>query len=446
MTAPAAHREAEQELDRAIGPWALGANAVNLTVGAGIFALPALVAALLGPAAILAYVACGALMLLVLACFAEVGTRVTRSGGAVAYIEEAFGPLAGFVAWVVFVLAYAAASDAAVAHVFMDAVAIWVPALRDGPGRNIALVLLFAGLVAVNVRGVRHGTRLSVVTTVGKLVPMLLLVAVGAFAIQGANLQWTAWPTGAKLGEAALLLFFAFGGAETALTPSGEIRDPARTVPRGILGGILGVVLLYASLQLVAQGVLGGSLASGGNTPLADLAERLAGMPGRNLILACTAVSTFGLLAADLICTPRSFLVAAESGMLPRAAGRVHPRYRTPHVAIAAFGAMILVFAVSGGFRALAIFSSLALLLTYLAVALAVLRLRRTRPAEAGTFRLPGGPVVPLLASAAVLWVASHSTWKEFAAMGAVIALSVLYYFLRRNAASGSASLKRRLG
>jgi len=419
-------------LVRAIGPWALGLTAVNLTVGAGIFALPALVAALLGPSAILAYLLCGGLMLLVLACFAEVGTRITRSGGAVAYIEEAFGPLAGFVAWVVFVLAYAVASDAAVAHVFMDAVAIWVPALRGGLARNVGFVVLFAGLVAFNIRGVRQGARLSVVTTVGKLLPILFLVAVGAFAAQGANLQWSGLPPTSRLGEAALLLFFAFAGAETALSPSGEIRDPGRTVPRGILGAILGVILLYTALQLVAQGVLGSELATGGNTPLANLGEHLAGLPGRNLILACTAVSTFGLLAADLICTPRTFLVAVESGMLPSVVGSVHPRYRTPHVAIALYGLLIVVLALSGGFRALAIFSSLALLLAYLGVALATLRLRVKAPGAGGGFQLPGGPVIPLLAAGAVVWVMSHSTWKEFAAMGAVVVGSVAYYAVVR--------------
>ena len=88
---PDSRHAAEQSLVRAIGPWTLGANAVNLTIGAGIFALPAVVAAILGPAALLAYLVCGALVLLVLTCFAEVGSQVTRSGGAVAYIEEAFG-------------------------------------------------------------------------------------------------------------------------------------------------------------------------------------------------------------------------------------------------------------------------------------------------------------------------------------------------------------------
>ncbi len=137
--------EPEQALVRAIGPWTLGANAVNLTVGAGIFALPAVVAAILGPAAVLAYLVCGALVLLVLACFAEVGSQVTRSGGAVAYIDEAFGPMAGFVAWVVFALAYCAASDAAIAHVLMDALATAVPALSGGAARAFAWCSSSAG-------------------------------------------------------------------------------------------------------------------------------------------------------------------------------------------------------------------------------------------------------------------------------------------------------------
>ena len=128
----------EPTLVRAIGPWALGANAVNLTVGAGIFALPAAVAAILGPSAILAYLLCGALIVLVLACFAEVGSQVTRSGGAVAYLDEAFGPFAGFLATMVFTVGFCAGSSAAIAHVMLDAIAVVVPALSSGPVRAAA--------------------------------------------------------------------------------------------------------------------------------------------------------------------------------------------------------------------------------------------------------------------------------------------------------------------
>jgi APA family basic amino acid/polyamine antiporter len=430
----------EQSLVRAIGPWTLGANAVNLTVGAGIFALPAVVAAILGPAALLAYLVCGVLVLLVLACFAEVGSHVTRSGGAVAYIEEAFGPMAGFLAWVVFGLAYCAASDAAIAHVLMDALATAVPALSGGVPRALGFVLLFGGLASVNIRGVRQGARVAVAATVAKLVPLLLLVAVGMFAVQLPNLAWTGWPSVEQLGAGTLVLFFAFGGVESALTPSGEIRDPARTVPRAVLGATGAIVLFYLAIQFVAQGVLGAELSQGSTTPLADLAERLSGSVGRSVVVACTAVSVFGVLAADMIGSPRAFLAASESGMLPRALSRVHPRFQTPWIAIAVFAGVTLLLALSGGFKALAILASMALLLTYLAVCLAALKIRYDRPRAPGSFRAPGGPTVALLASAVVLWVLAHSTRKEVLAMAALVAVSVLYYFLRRNAASRSVS------
>ena len=425
-------RDAEQSLVRAIGPWTLGANAVNLTIGAGIFALPAVVAVILGPAALLAYLVCGALVLLVLTCFAEVGSQVTRSGGAVVYVEEAFGPMAGFVTWVVFSLAYCAGSDAAIAHVMMDALATPFPALSGGMARTLAFIVLFSGLAAVNVRGVRQGARVAVTATVAKLLPLLLLVAVGVFAVQRHNLAWPGWPSIQQLGAGTLLLFFAFGGVESALTPSGEIRDPARTVPRAILGATGAIVLLYVALQFVAQGVLGSELAQGSPTPLADVAQRIAGGAGRSLVVACTAVAGFGVLAGDIIASPRAFLSVAEDGMLPRSVGQVHPRFHTPWIAIISYAAFALLLTLSGGFKALAVLSSMALLLTYLAVCLAALQFRYGRPWVPGSFRAPGGPTVALLASAVVLWVLAHSTQRETLGMAVLIAVSISYYLIRR--------------
>ena len=179
-------------------------------------------------------------------------------------------------------------------------------------------MLLFGGLAFVNVRGVRQGARLAVTATVAKLLPLLLLVAIGVFAVQASNLAWPGWPSLEQLGAGTLLLFFAFGGVESALTPSGEIRDPARSVPRAVLGATGAIVLLYVALQFVAQGVLGSELAQGSTTPLADVAQRLAGGAGRSVVVACTAVACFGLLAGDMIGSPRAFLAVAEGGMLPR--------------------------------------------------------------------------------------------------------------------------------
>ena len=432
---PAQVPTADARLERVIGPWALGVNAVNLTVGAGIFALPAVVASMLGPAALLAYGVCGVLVLLVLGCFAEVGGRVTGSGGAVVYVEEAFGPLAGFLTWVVFALPFSVASDAAIVHVLMDALAGFVPALSGGAPRLAGMALLLGALALVNVRGVRDGTRLSVAVTVAKLLPLLLLIALGAVAMQWRALAWTGWPPVRGLGATSLVLFFAFMGAESALTPSGEIRDPARTVPRGMLGAALALVLLYSALQATAQGVLGDQLARQTDAPLAATAERLAGTLGRQVVLACTVIAGFGALAADVLGAPRGFLAMAERGLLPSALARVHPRRRTPWVAILAFAGLILAAAATGSFRALAVLSSISLLLVYLGVCLAALRLRRTHPPAAGAFRLPGGPLVPVLAVATVCWLLAQSTRTEALGMAAVLAVATLYYVMRRRAA-----------
>jgi amino acid transporter len=423
---------AGDRLDRSIGPWALGANAVNLTVAAGIFALPAVVAASLGPAAVLAYLICALLIVLVLGCFAEVGSHVTTSGGAIAYVEDAFGPFSGFLAWAVASVGFSVASDAAIANVMVDSLASMIPVLRGGVARIVILVATFGLLAAVNIRGVRQGTRLSVATTVAKLIPLVLIVVLGVFAIEWRNLTWAGWPSGSRLGAAALVLFFAFTGAEGALMPSGEIRDPARTVPRGMLGAAVAIALLYIALQLTAQGILGSDLLSHSDAPLLTVADRLAGAAGRAVVLSCIVVAIFGALAADMVGAPRGFLAVAESGMLPHSLATLHPEFRTPWVSILVFAGLALLVSISGAFRSLAVLSSMSLLLVYLGVCLAALKLRYTRPRAPGAFRMPGGPLPALLASATVIWLLAHSTLHEAVAMASFVALAVLYYVIRR--------------
>ena len=441
--APAAGHPADEQLDRVIGPWALGANAVNLTVGAGIFALPAVVAAILGPAAIVAYLVCGLLIALVIGCFAEIGGRVTRSGGAVAYVDAAFGRFPGFLAWALFTVGFCIGADAAIANVLVDALAVGLPALATGWARLGVLVLLFGGLAAVNVASVRAGTRIAVGTTVIKLLPLVLLIVFGAHLVDLRALTWNGFPTADQLGAASLVLFFAFAGLESALTPSGEIRDPARTVPRGMGGAVVVLVVLYVALQLTTQGLLGPELASNADAPLAAAAERVAGGPGRALLVACTALAVFGTLAGDVLASPRALLAAAGSGALPTALGRVHPRFRTPAVAIICYSVLALVLAASGAFRQLAVLASMSLLIVYLAVALATLRFRRTEPFAPGAFRLPGGPVVPLLASATVLWLLAHSTRTESAAVALLLALASVWYVVARRIGAARARRMR---
>jgi len=313
-----------------------------------------------------------------------------------------------------------------------------VPAVGQGGGRAAALVVVYGALAAVNIRGVRAGARLAVAATAGKLLPLLLIIGAGALAVSVPNLRWSAWPPVGQVGEASLVLFFAFAGAECAVTPGGEIRDPSRTVPRGLLGGTAFLIVLYCAVQLVSQGVLGPSLDQHGGAPLAAVAERLFGTAGRGLVLACTVLATLGVLAGDLLATPRSFIPVAEDGMLPASLASVHPRYHTPHVAILTYAAVSCALAVSGTFKPLAILASVSLLLIYLAVCLAALKLRASSAAPAGAFRAPFGPLVPVLGAATVAWLLAHTTGAEAVSLAGTVGVAAVYYLVRRSAIAAS--------
>ena len=424
--------DTSEGLVRAISARGLVASIVNATVGAGIFVLPAAVALRLGAAAPLAFLLCAGAMALVVACFAIAGSRVARSGGPYAYVERGLGPLAGFLAGVLLWLSDLLAGSG-IAAALASSVAVLVPAVGRGPGR-IAFVVGLVGLLALaNVRGVRTGVRVVEAATAVKLLPLLALVAVGVLAVRPGHLAWPGMPSAGPLGEAVLLLVFAFVGVELALTPSGEVEDPARTVPRAAFIALGLTALLYGALQLVAQGVLGPDLARAPEAPLAEVAARLLGEPGRAFLVAGASVSMFGYLTGSLLGSPRTLFALGRDGFLPSAFGRVHSRFRTPWVAIVAHAAAVAVGASSGSFERLVVMSNVAVLTVYLLCAAAAWRLVREDVREAAApLRLPGETVIPLLAAGVVLGILVQATAPELAVTGAVAGLAAAVYQLRR--------------
>lgn len=422
----------EEGLLRAIGTGALGINVINMIVGGGIFVLPGLVAAVLGPAAIIAYLICSVVVALVFLCFAEVGSRVTRSGGTYAYVEEAFGPFIGFIASILFWFGFSALADAAITVVMVDALAVIFPILNQFFPRAVFIVGLLAFLTVVNIRGVKQGVRLYVFNTIIKLVPLVLLLVIGLFAIDLQNLVIPEWPSLANIGAASILLFYAFNGAESALNASGEIINPARTVPRGLLLGLTGILVLYVGLQTVSQGVLGPDLAENTVAPLVAVATGVFGDWGGKMLIAAVVLSIYGNLSGDLLGGPRIIFASALDDNLPRSLAKVHPKYRTPHVAIIFFATVIAVFALSGTFTYLAVVATGSLLLVDLAVILAVPLLRRRdgMPKE-GQFRLPFGPVIPTLAFAVVGWLLLQMPLNEAATVGALVGACIVIYATR---------------
>jgi APA family basic amino acid/polyamine antiporter len=415
-------------LRRVIGVQGIAAASFNCIVGAGIFGLPAVVAAALGPAAILAYGVCLVLVALMGLCFAESGSRVSDSGGFYAYAAAAFGPVTAGTVGMLTVIANQIASSAALARFLIEALAILWPAIDTPIASTVFLAIVYGALALVNIHGVRDGVALARLLALVKIVPLVLLVAVGAFAVRPVNLVWHEVPTLGAVAATSMLLVFAFMGMEGGLSVGGETRDPARTVPRGILLALTLVGALYIGLQLVAQGVLGAALA-GEKAPLIATATQVFGHWGTKLMLVTTVLSATGYLVSDMLTGPRVPFALAERGQLPRALAYVHPRHKTPSVAILAYAGLAFALAASGTFRQLVILATSGSLTIYFICCLGVLRLRAKGVAMDGPpFRAPGGPLVPLAAAGLIIALMWTLTWAELAATLSLATLSALGY------------------
>ena len=414
-------------LVRQIGVGGLALTVVNMIVGVGIFGLPGLLAAELGPAAILAYLACGALAALIALCLAEAVSRVPEAGGVMAASGAAFGPVGASVVGNLLWFASGALASAAIAALLLNTLSVFVPSLSGGPTRVAFLALLYLTLAWTNVVGVQQSLRATIVVSILKFTPLVLLILVGLPQVEVANLRFETLPSTGELSAGVIILFFAFQGGEGALCTSGETRRPERTIPLGLGLGLLLVGLLYLGLQTVGQGVLGDGLAQAGDAPLVAIGQALFGSAGAQLILFATVMSVLGVLMVDTLSMPRALYGLGERGLLPRALSRVHPTWRTPHVAIIAYATVGFLLAASGTFRQLVLFSAGGTLAMHLVTAAAVLKLRRDPAMVARPgFRIPGGVLVPVLTLVVIAGLLWTLTIPELGALALLCVLAAL--------------------
>jgi len=431
----------DKGLVRAVGPWGLAANIVNIVVGASIFAVPANLAASIGVLAPLAFLGCAGAIGAIAICFAEGGSRVPTSGGAYGYIEAAFGPFVGFVAGTLLWFSSALASGGIAAALADTAVSI-LPARIATSAHALIIVAVIGGLTLVQLGGVARGTRIVNATTVLKLIPLAVFLVAGAGAMHAANFTQTVPVSPEGLGHALILALFAFTGMGTSVCASGEVAQPARTIPVALGIAMLGVTLLYVAVQVVCQGVLGATLAQT-ETPLADAMARLNPVL-RMLLLAGAGLSMFSWIAGDLLGTPRVLFAFGRDGLLPRALGRVRASTHAPHVAIVSYAALSTLLALTGTFAELAVLSTLAIALVYIAACTAAWRLARARVALAGTplgFRYLGAAM--LIGVASMLALIALASPAEILGLIAATVLTAAFYwgFARRNARSLSDSV-----
>jgi len=421
-------RKTDAQLDRAIGMPGLAANIINTTIGASIFALPATMSKQLGAAAPVAFLVCAVAMTFFVTSFALAGSRVSLTGGLYAYAEVAFGRYVGFITGLFFYTT-AVLSVAAVVNFFAGTVTALVPWLNGSAGRVVIMLLVYTVLAVINIRGVRHGASAVGVVTVAKLVPLLILVAVGIFYINPAFLAWPGWPGTKVVGDSVLLLLFAFFGIEVALIPSGEVKDPARTVPRAIYLALTVTTTLYILIQSVAQGSLGPRLGEYTAAPLAEAAATFLGNAGRLLLLAGATISGFGFIASDILSSPRILFALSRDGILPRILTHVHPRFHTPDVAIGIYTFLAFLLSLTSTFESLAIMANVAALFLYAICCAAAWELmRRDVRTESKPLFFPGARLVPIISIVLIVWILTHATVREFKQAAAVFTFGTAIY------------------
>ncbi len=415
-------------LKRELGVFDVAVNVINISIASGIFLLPAIIAGILGNASILAYVLCGLMFLLVALCYAEAGSRVTTSGGAYAYIEAAFGPYFGFLANGFLWFGTGILVSAALVNGIAEMLSVPFPIFTLPLYRGLLFVFLFCFLAYVNIIGLKQGMMVIKASTLIKVIPLVLVVVVGLLNLKISNLEWEGFPTMDKVGVASLILFFAFTGGEMALNISGEMKNPNRTAPLGLMIGVVSIVVFYSLIQIVAQSTLGTELINQ-KAPLAAVAGALLGNWASTMLIVCAVVAIFGSLNSLVLVFSRVVYAGARDGLLPRFLSKVHPKFATPHVALVSFSILSLIAAISGGFKQLIILATLSVLLLHVGVALSVIKFRLKPGAESpGSFNLPGGISIPIVALGALLWFIFQSKSNEAIAIAIfVVVLSILY-------------------
>ncbi len=425
-------KQPEEELIRTVGVLGLSANIMNIIIGAGIFALPAIIAANMGSSSIIAYVICGILLALIMLCFAEAGSKVTNTGGAYTYIETAFGDYAGFLGGI-FYMGSSLLSDAAVSNALVNVLASSYPIFENEGVRLGFLFVIFFGLAFINVIGIKQGIGLVKFFVIAKLIPLLLLILFGWIAVSADNLSIEAMPSIELVGKTSLILFFAFVGGENGLIVGGEVKNPKRTIPRGIFIGITSVVVIYILIQMVSQGVLGNELPIYTASPLAETAKVVFGPIGFVVLIVGAAISMFGFLSGEILNAPRIPYALARDKVIPLAfLAKIHTKFKTPYLAIITYATIAFIIAATASFEQLVVIATSSILLIYLGVVLSVIKLRYTQKSKPDEFKIPGGLTVPIISIFIIFYFLSSLTSKEMLGTVIFIGILTLLFFINK--------------
>lgn len=421
--------KAEAGLVRGIRRWDLVAMAINGIIGAGIFGLPAKVFSLIGSYSLIAFLVCAVVVVMFILCFAEVGSRFEETGGPYLYAREAFGKTiafeVGWLMWLARLTAFAANCNLLVAYL-----GYFLPAATDPFWRAVIIVAVVVTLAAINIAGIRQAAIVGNVFTIGKLIPLIIFIAVGLFFLNPQAFALGARPTAGAFSQSVLLLIYAFTGFEMAAIPAGEVRDPRKQLPHAFLVAIGVVAIVYVLVQVVCVGTFPELAHS--QKPLADAGSRFMGTAGGAIISAGAIVSIVGNLNILVLAGSRIPFAIAERQQLPSVLATVHKRLATPYVSILLTAGVMLLLTLKSSFVAALTISAIARLVTYAVTCLSLPIFRRRSDAPEALFTIRFGTPIAVLALILAGWLLANSTWLEARAAALAATVGLLIYFAYR--------------
>jgi amino acid transporter len=420
---------------RTIGIWALIGLMLNNMIGSGIFGVPGELASLLGRASPVACVIAGLAIAVIVACFVEVGSQFSESGGPYLYVRTAFGRLPGIlVAWFTALAPLAAAG--AQATLFATYLAGFYPSAGTGPGRAATIAGVVALPLVANLIGVRAGKGLSSALVVAKLLPIVALIVAGIVfvaASPAAPSPIAAPPATMDSGiwlTAVLIAVFSYGGFENALAATGDVRDPRRLVPLALTVSLGLCIVINALVQWVTSRALEGH-AGTVDRPLAAAGAVVMGPGGATLISLAALISTAGAISATVLAIPRLLAALGERGDFPTLFARGRDG-GTPVFATLTVALVVVVLGVSGTFKwALAVTAG-SMTIFAGAVCAALPRLRNLQPGAA-TLRVPGGPVLAVIGVAVSALLLLQLDSSEIVPILVTVAVALLNWWIVRN-------------
>src|SRR4051794_7801761 len=372
---------------RVIGRRTMTALVVISIIGSAIFGVPSEAIRLVGSRSPLAMVMAAILMGIIVLPIAEVASRFSHPGGLYLYARTAFGRFVGLqIGW--FWLLAIVGGGAAAVNLFLTYLSPFFPPMTHGWPRIVAILMLVCVPTAANYVGVRQGAMLTALFTVAKLLPLAVVIGFGLFTrpttLVPSELVRPAWTHWLKV---SLILFYAFSGWEDTLVPTGEIREPHKTLPFALLTSLAFCAVIYSLFQFAVLRTVGSASLE---NPVAQTVSVLFGPGAVSMLAVSVMLSTFGWLCGAFLNAPRFPLALVEQGDSPEYLGRLHPRFGTPYIGVVLYGLVVFALASTSSFLWAIELTAGALTIFYSIGCLALFRLRKLDPSGT-SFHAPFG-------------------------------------------------------